>query len=100
MLPPDALVGSDQVKPVPLPPAAAKVMLPLVVTLAVAGEIETPAVTATFLVAVFPSDSVTWTVSVTPPVAPALYSPVDAAMLPPEALLANDQAKPKPLPPD
>jgi hypothetical protein len=59
MEPPEALVASDQVKPVALPPEAAKVRLPLGGVEAVAGEMDTPAVTATLRVAVLPRESVT-----------------------------------------
>ena len=72
MLPPDAFVDSDQVYPVPLPPEAVNAWLPLGGKVAVAGEMVTPAVTVTLRVAVFPSESVTWTTSVTLPVDPAV----------------------------
>ena len=70
MLAPEALVASDQVKPVPLPPEAVKAWLLPVDTLAVAGVTETPAVTVMLRLAVLPRESVTWTISVTLPVAP------------------------------
>jgi hypothetical protein len=59
------------VYPLPLPPAAESVSAPRGGTLAVAGEIATPAVTPTARVATFPSESTTWTTSETSPVAPA-----------------------------
>src|SRR5687768_12781833 len=59
----------------------------------------TPAVTVTFLVAVLPSESVTRTTSVTPPVEPAVYAPVPAPMEPPELFVWNDQVYPVALPP-
>jgi hypothetical protein len=64
-----------------------------------AGETVTPDVTVTFTVAVFPSESVTVTTSVTLPVAPAVYEPVPGSMLPPEGLAVSAKAKPVPLPP-
>ncbi len=72
MLPPDALVANDHVKPVPLPPEAVKAWLLPVCTLAVAGATETPAVTVMLRLAVLPRESLTWTTSVTLPVAPAV----------------------------
>ena len=72
MLPPDAFVDSDQIYPVPLPPEAVKAWVPRGGTVAVAGEMVTPAVTVTLRVAVFPSESITWTTSVTLPVDPAV----------------------------
>jgi len=100
MVPPDALVARDQVKPVPLPPEALKVIRPPGETLAVAGEIETPGPTATLRVATLPKESVTWTTSVTLPVGPAVYSPVAGTIVAPEASVASDQMKPLPLPPE
>jgi hypothetical protein len=58
------------------------------------------AVTWTETVAAFPSESTTWTTSVTPPVAPAWYAPDAASIDPPEALVASDQSHPVPLPPE
>jgi hypothetical protein len=72
--PPELLVAIDQTYP-PLPPEAVKVRFAPAATVAVAGEIESGGVTAdtvTVAVAVFPFESVTWTVSVTLPVAPAV----------------------------
>ncbi len=72
MVPPDGLAVSDQTNPVPLPPLAVKVRLPLGGVEAVAGEMLTSAATVTLRVATFPSESTTWTMSVTPPVGPAV----------------------------
>src|SRR5579863_4696845 len=98
-VPPDALVVSDQAKPVPLPPAAVNATVPSGGTAGAFGEMVTPAVTETFARPVLPRASVTRTVSVTPPVDPAVYAPVVAMMVPPEGLVASDQTNPVPLPP-
>jgi hypothetical protein len=99
IVPPDAFVASDHAQPVPLPPAAVNVRLALGASVAVAGVIDTPAVTVMLTVAVFPSESTTWTTSVTLPVAPAVYRPLPESIVPPESLATNDQAYPLALPP-
>ena len=71
MVPPEALVDSDQVKPAPLPPLAVKVADPRGAVVATPA-METPGPTATFSVAALPSESMTWTTSVTLAVAPAV----------------------------
>src|SRR5204863_9591586 len=57
------------------------------------------AVTETFAVTALPSESVTWTMSVTLPVLPAAYAPLVALIVPPEAFVARVQAYPEPAPP-
>jgi hypothetical protein len=99
MVPPDGLVGSVQAYGGPLPPLALKVWLPRGATLAVAGAMEMPAPTVTLRVVVLPSESVTRTTSMTPPVAPAVYAPVFRLMVPPEAFVDSVQEYPVPLPP-
>ena len=56
-LPPEPLVVSVYVKPVPLPPDALKLCVPRGARLAVAGVIVTPAPTVTVAVALFPRES-------------------------------------------
>ncbi len=72
MVPPDGPAVSDQMNPIPLPPLAVRVRLPLGGVETIAGEMLTPAVTVMLCVATFPAESTTWTTSVTPPVKPAL----------------------------
>src|SRR5437868_10424220 len=97
MPPPEKLDASVQVKPVPVPPAALNCTLPRGATPASGGAMLTPAETLTLALPLFPSESVTATTSVTPPVAPAVYAP-SCVTWPPDAL-ANDQVNPAPLPP-
>src|SRR5215471_12449915 len=100
MLPPEALVLSANRKLLPLPPEAVKPTLPRGATLTDGGLMVTAAPTATLAVALLPSESTTRTTSVTLPVAPAVYRPVDESIEPPEALVCSDQAKPLPEPPE
>src|SRR3989442_1167595 len=99
MLPPEALLANDQAKPKPLPPDAVKIALPLGGTVSAPSEIKTRPETATLLVALLPSESVTCSTSVTEPVAPALYVPVAGSTVAPEELVASDHVYPVPLPP-
>jgi hypothetical protein len=99
-LPPEGADCMDQLKPEPLPPDALKLTLPLGVVLGAAGRMLTPAVTVMFAVAVLPSESVTFTTSVTLPVVPAEYAPVEATTLPPDGADIIVHVRPLPLPPD
>jgi hypothetical protein len=100
MEPPEAFVAIAQEKPEPEPPLAEKATLPPGEADALAGEMETPAVTETLRVVVLESESVTLTTSVTLPVAPAVYAPVEALTVPPEALVTRAQVYPLPDPPE
>ena len=99
-LPPEPLVVSVYVKPVPLPPDALKLCAARGARLAVAGVIVTPALTVIVADALFPRESVTFTTSVVPPVAPTVYAPDVPLMLAPEPLVVSVYVKPVPLPPD
>jgi hypothetical protein len=70
-LPPEPLVVSVKLRPVPLPPEAVKVLVPRGATAAEVGLMLTPAPTVTVAVAALPSGSVTVTTSVALAVAPA-----------------------------
>jgi hypothetical protein len=72
IVPPDGALAIVQVQPVPLPPEAVKVTAPPCATSASAGATTTLGPTAIDAVASLPSESVTRTTSVTPPVAPAV----------------------------
>ncbi len=87
--PPELLVGTDQVK-LPLPPEAMNVWWPPAATVALVGEIVTGAVTGTVAAADSPSESITFTVSSTPPALPAVYTPANV-IEPPELLVDTDQ---------
>src|SRR5258706_7686156 len=98
MLEPERLVLTNQMKPAPLPPLTEKLTPPRGADDAEPGEMERPAETATLFDAVLPSESVARTTSVTPPIAPAVYTPLEF-MPPPEALVDSHQPTPAPLPP-
>jgi hypothetical protein len=70
MLPPLSFTTRVQVKPVPVPPDAVKVIFPPTAALGFAGEIVRGLSTVTDVVAEFPTESLTRTVSV-PGVDPA-----------------------------
>jgi hypothetical protein len=96
---PEALAASDHAQLDWLPPAAVNVWLAFGASVTADGVIDTPAVTVTLTVAAFPSESTTWTTSVTLPVEPAVYWPLAESIVPPEALVASDQTNPASLPP-
>jgi|SRR6266567_2954691 len=98
MLAPEALLASDQAY-APLPPLAVNVWRPPVASIEVPGEM-VRAVIVTVAVADAPFESITFTMSFTPPVLPATYAPLDALILAPEASVASDQVNPVPLPPE
>ena len=72
MVPPELLVAMDQVYPVPLPPEAVRLWVARGARLRVAGAMATPALTAMVAVVVLLRESMSCTVSVTPPVLPAV----------------------------
>ena len=72
MLPPEALVVSEKVMPVPLPPEALKALVPRGATLVELGLRLSPPPTEMLAVALFPSESVTVTTSVALGVGPAV----------------------------
>src|SRR5436853_3862784 len=98
MVAPELFDGTEKTKPLPLPPAALKVCVPLVFNVTAAGVMVMPAVTVTFRVVVAPAPSLSWTTSVAFPLAPAVYAPDEALIDPPDWLVASDQPY-APLPP-
>ena len=89
MLPPDGLEVSVQLKPVLLPPLAEKSMVPPTAIVGDAGVMPTAGPTVIVAVATSLIPSVAVTTSVVGPVGPAVYSPVAAAIDPPELLVVN-----------
>ncbi len=71
-LPPEPLVVSVYVNPVPLPPDPLKLLVPRGATVAVVGVMLTPALTVSVALALLPSESVTFTTSVALAVVPAV----------------------------
>jgi hypothetical protein len=67
------LVEIDHVKAIPLPPVTVNAIDPFGGVDGVAGVIAAPPPTETFTLAVLPSESVTFTMSTTPVVGPAVY---------------------------
>src|SRR5262245_8646462 len=76
MVPPDALVFSDHVMPLALPPLAMNASEPFGGVVGMAGLIARPPPTDTLTLATLPSESETETVSTVTAVGPALYAPV------------------------
>jgi hypothetical protein len=70
--PPEFPAASDHVYPLPDPPAAENVTVPPATTAGAEGAITSTASTATVAVPMSPAESVTFKVSVTPPVVPAV----------------------------